>query len=79
MNGETLSRFREEFEKELKDNILSWWMKNSPDNDLGGFHGHIDYENQVVDPWIRCPRIGDYIFSFLIIKMSEFHGALTFF
>jgi mannobiose 2-epimerase len=48
MNGETLSRFREEFEKELKENILSWWMNYTLDNDLGGFHGHIDHENQVV-------------------------------
>ena len=49
MKGETLSRFREELEKELKDNILSWWMKYSPDNELGGFHGHIDHLNQVVE------------------------------
>ena len=49
MKGETLSRFREELEKELKDNILSWWLKYSPDNVLGGFHGHIDHLNQVVE------------------------------
>ena len=48
MNGETLGRFSEELEKELKDNILSWWMKYSPDNELGGFHGHVDHQNQVV-------------------------------
>ncbi len=48
MKGKSLSRFREELEKELKDNILSWWMKYSLDNDLGGFHGHIDHENLVV-------------------------------
>jgi len=48
MKGDTLNRFRDELEKELKDNILSWWMKYSPDNDLGGFHGHIDHENKVV-------------------------------
>ena len=48
MSKRALSRFREELEKELKDNILSWWMKYSPDHDLGGFHGHIDHLNQVV-------------------------------
>ncbi len=48
MSKEILGRFREELEKELKDNILSWWMKYSPDHDKGGFHGHIDHQNQVV-------------------------------
>ena len=48
MKSGTLSQFREELEEELKDNILSWWMKYSPDNELGGFHGHIDHQNQVV-------------------------------
>ena len=48
MKSGTLSQFRKELEKELKDNILSWWMKYSPDNELGGFHGHIDHQNQVV-------------------------------
>lgn len=48
MSNRALSRFREELEKEVKDNILSWWMKYSPDNNLGGFHGHIDHLNQVV-------------------------------
>jgi len=49
MKSEALPRFREELEKELKDNILSWWMKYSPDHDKGGFHGHIDHLNQVVE------------------------------
>ena len=41
-------RFREELEKELKENILPWWMKYSPDRELGGFYGHIDHRNRVV-------------------------------
>jgi len=49
MKSEALPRFREELEKELKDNILSWWMKYSPDHEKGGFHGHIDHLNQVVE------------------------------
>lgn len=44
----SLASFREELEKELKDNILLWWMKYAPDEELGGFHGHIDHHNQVV-------------------------------
>ena len=35
-------------EKELRENILSWWMTYSPDEELGGFHGHIDHSNKVV-------------------------------
>ncbi len=48
MRSEAMLHFREELEKELKDNILSWWMKYSPDRELGGFHGHIDHHNQVM-------------------------------
>ncbi len=49
MEKEALREFRNELEIELKDNILSWWMKYSPDQDYGGFHGHIDHQNQVVE------------------------------
>jgi len=48
MGSEVLPRFREELKKELKENILSWWMQHAPDRELGGFHGHIDHQNQVV-------------------------------
>lgn len=48
MKTEVLHRFRDELEKELKHNILPWWMKYAPDRKLGGFHGHIDHQNQVV-------------------------------
>jgi mannobiose 2-epimerase len=43
-----LKELREELELELKDNILSWWMKYTTDNELGGLHGHINHQNQVV-------------------------------
>ncbi len=36
-------------EQELKGNILSWWMKHTPDDEFGGFYGHISHENQVVE------------------------------
>ena len=48
MGSEVLPRFREELRKELKENILAWWMQYAPDRELGGFHGHIDHQNQVV-------------------------------
>ena len=35
-------------DEELKENILSWWMRHAPDRELGGFHGHIDHRNQAV-------------------------------
>lgn len=44
-----LKILRKELEWELKDNILSWWMKFAPDNEEGGFYGHIDHENRVVE------------------------------
>ncbi len=49
MSMESLKELREELELELKDNILSWWMEYAPDHELGGFHGHIDHQNQVVE------------------------------
>lgn len=48
MGSEVLPRFREELKKELKENILAWWIQYAPDREFGGFHGHIDHENQVV-------------------------------
>ena len=48
MSIKGLKELREELELELKENILSWWMKYTPDNELGGFYGHIDHQNQVV-------------------------------
>lgn len=48
MGSEALPRFREELKKELRENILAWWMQHAPDRELGGFHGHIDHQNQVV-------------------------------
>jgi cellobiose epimerase len=49
MKKETLLHLRAELETELAENILDWWMKYSPDMKLGGFHGHIDHKNQVVE------------------------------
>jgi mannobiose 2-epimerase len=48
MKVESLPRFREELKKELKENILSWWIHYAPDRELGGFHGHINHQNRVV-------------------------------
>jgi mannobiose 2-epimerase len=48
MKKENLLRLRAELETELKENILDWWMKYTPDPE-GGFYGHIDHENRVVE------------------------------
>ena len=48
MEKESLADFRNELEIELKDNILAWWMKYTPDQEHGGFHGQINHNNEVV-------------------------------
>jgi len=49
MTGEAIRRLRLETEQELKGNILPWWMSVAPDRELGGFHGHITHQNEVVE------------------------------
>ena len=44
-----MERWKEELERELRGNILPWWMAHSPDREHGGFHGHVTHENRVVD------------------------------
>ncbi len=46
MIGERLARLSEEVEKELKENILPYWMKYTPDLKHGGFHGHVTHFNE---------------------------------
>ena len=53
MIREPLIRLRGELEKELKDNILSFWMKHLPDEEHGGFHGHVTHDNRVRE---QAPR-----------------------
>jgi len=48
MRIEGLKELREELENELKGNILPWWIRHAPDHELGGFHGHINHQNQVM-------------------------------
>lgn len=48
MEKVSLGDFRKELETELKENILSWWMKYTPDKERGGFHGHINHKNEAV-------------------------------
>ena len=49
MEKETLTSFRNDLEIELKENILSWWMKFTPDQENGGFYGHVDHLNTPVE------------------------------
>lgn len=39
--------YSDEIKKELFENILSYWMKYSVDNENGGFFGYINVENQI--------------------------------
>ncbi|MEN8202592.1 MAG: AGE family epimerase/isomerase [Bacteroidota bacterium] len=48
MEKESFREFRDELEYELTGNILPWWMKYTPDQEHGGFHGHITHKNEVV-------------------------------
>jgi len=48
MEKESLRDFRNELETELKENILLWWIKYTPDQEHGGFHGHITHKNEAV-------------------------------
>ncbi len=49
MKKENLHNLRKELESELKENILPWWMEHMPDHTFGGFFGHVNHENQVVE------------------------------
>jgi mannobiose 2-epimerase len=46
---ENIQNLRAELERELKENILPWWMKYTPDHKFGGFHGHVGHDNKVVE------------------------------
>lgn len=46
MKEEILQNLRSELDNELKENILGWWMEQSPDLEEGGFLGHVTHENQ---------------------------------
>ena len=47
--GKNIYQLRSELEKELRENILPWWMEHTPDREHGGFAGEISGENRVVD------------------------------
>ncbi len=42
-------QLKKEVEQELKGNILPWWMKYTPDQEHGGFYGHVNHFNQPVE------------------------------
>ncbi|MCK5134994.1 MAG: AGE family epimerase/isomerase [Bacteroidales bacterium] len=42
-------RLKKELEQELESNILSFWMKYTPDHAYGGFHGHVTHFNQTLE------------------------------
>jgi mannobiose 2-epimerase len=44
-----LQNLASELETELKSNILSWWMVQSPDHKNGGYVGHVNLKNRIVE------------------------------
>ena len=46
MKEEILQNLRKELENELMENILAWWMEHTPDQEEGGFLGHVTHKNQ---------------------------------
>ncbi|MEH0153282.1 AGE family epimerase/isomerase [Limibacter armeniacum] len=42
-----MNQYKSAIEKELKDNILQFWLKYTIDKESGGFYGYISYDNQV--------------------------------
>jgi len=51
-NKAELKRYKDVFEKELHNNILSYWIKYAVEKDGYGFHGAVKLDNNVV-PWAR--------------------------
>ena len=49
MDKGKLQNLKEELEHELRKNILPWWMEHTPDHKSGGFLGHVDHDNQVIE------------------------------
>ena len=41
-------RLQSEMTRELKENILPYWIRHAPDPERGGFHGHLTHRNEVV-------------------------------
>ncbi len=44
-----LENLAAELERELKDNILPWWMVHTPDHQNGGFVGRVNLQNRPVE------------------------------
>ncbi len=47
MENDMLNRFKSEIEKELRDNILEFWINYSQDNEYGGFYGYISHDLKI--------------------------------
>jgi cellobiose epimerase len=45
--NDIFKKLRNEVDKEVKDNILSYWMKNTVDNENGGFYGFINNKQYI--------------------------------
>lgn len=47
MTIKKMQQYYEDVDKELKENILSYWLENTVDNEHGGFYGYITTNNQI--------------------------------
>ena len=47
MNSDIIKNFKIQMERELKDNILNFWIDNAQDNENGGFYGFISDDLKV--------------------------------
>jgi len=49
-----LNRLKSEVEKELKENILEFWINNAQDNENGGFYGYISRDLKVISDYHKA-------------------------
>lgn len=45
--NDIFEKLKIDVDKEVKENILSYWMKYTVDNENGGFYGFINDENHI--------------------------------
>ena len=71
------SFIKREFEQELKNNILPYWMKNAPDTKNGGFYGFVSNSNAINNniprTSVSCARIlWTFSHAYLMDKKEEY-------
>ncbi|MDR1742225.1 MAG: AGE family epimerase/isomerase [Dysgonamonadaceae bacterium] len=61
------------YKKELFDNVLPFWLKNSPDNEYGGYFSCLERDGAVFDTdkfiWLQARQV--WLFSMLYNKVEK--------